>query len=35
MTNVLADAVRGETGSKGGGSQVRLSDVDTWQLAGF
>ena len=25
----------GGTGSKGGGGLVRLSDVDTWKLAGF
>ena len=25
----------GKTGSKGGGGPVRLSDVDTWELAGF
>ena len=28
-------AARGEMGSKGGGGPVRLSDVDTWELAGF
>ena len=28
-TQVLAGAIRGEMGSKGGGSRVRLSDVDT------
>ena len=32
---MLADAARGETGSEGGGGPVRLSDVDTWELAGF
>ena len=32
---MLAGAARGETGSKGGGGPVRLSDVDTWELAGF
>jgi hypothetical protein len=32
---VLAGTARGETGSKGGGFPVRLSDVDTWELAGF
>ena len=31
---VLAGAARGETESKGGGGPVRLSDVDTWELAG-
>ena len=25
----------GKTGSKGGGGPVRLSDVDTWELAVF
>ena len=25
----------GGTGSKGGGGPVRLSNVDTWELAGF
>ena len=25
----------GKTGSKGGGGPVRLSDVGTWELAGF
>ena len=25
----------GKTGSKGGGGPVRLSEVDTWELAGF
>ena len=29
---MLADAARGETGSKGRGGLVRLSDVDTWEL---
>ena len=32
---MLAGAARGVTGSKGGGGLVRLSDVDTWELAGF
>ena len=32
---MLAGAAKGETGSKGGGGPVRLSDVDTWELAGF
>ena len=32
LTKVLAGAARGETGSKGGGGQVRLSNVE---LAGF
>ena len=35
LTKVLAGAARGETGSKGGGGQVRLSDVGTLELAGF
>ena len=32
---MLAGTARGGTGSKGGGGPVRLSDVDTWELAGF
>ena len=32
---MLAGAAREETGSKGGGGPVRLSDVDTWELVGF
>ena len=32
---MLAGVARGETGSEGGGGPVRLSDVDTWELAGF
>ena len=28
-------AAKGETGSKGGGGQVRLLDVDTRELVGF
>ena len=32
---MLAGAARGEMGSNGGGGRVRLSDVDTWELAGF
>ena len=32
---MLTGTTRGETGSKGGGGPVRLSDVDTWKLAGF
>ena len=32
---MLADATRGETGSKGEGVRVRLSDVDTKELTGF
>ena len=32
---MLAGAARGETGSKGGGGPVRLSDVDTRELVGF
>ena len=35
LTKVLAGSARGETGSKGGGGRVRLSDVDTRELAGF
>ena len=35
MTKVLAGAARGEKGSKGGGGQVRLLDVDTGELTGF
>ena len=35
LTKVLAGAARGETGSEGGGGQVRLLDVDTRELAGF
>ena len=35
LTTVLAGATRGEMGSKSGGGRVRLSDVDTWELAGF
>ena len=35
MTTVLAGAARGETGSKGGGGPVKLSDVYTKELAGF
>ena len=35
LTKVLAGAAKGETGNKGAGSRVRLSDVDTWELAGF
>ena len=35
MTSVLAGAARGGTRSKGGGGLVRLSDVDTRELAGF
>ena len=34
-TKVLADAARGEMGSKSRGGRVRLSDVDTGELAGF
>ena len=33
--SIQADAAKGEMGSKGGGDRVRLSDVDTWELAGF
>ena len=32
---MLAGAARGETGSTSGGGQVKLSDVDTWEFAGF
>jgi hypothetical protein len=32
---VLACFARSETGSKGGGGRVRLSNVDTWELAGI
>ena len=32
---MLAGATRGETGNKVGGGPVRLSDVDTRELAGF
>ena len=32
---MLAGATRGEKGSKVGGGRVRLSDVDTRELAGF
>ena len=32
---MIAGAARGEMGSKGGGDRVRLSEVDTWELAGF
>jgi hypothetical protein len=32
---VLAGAARGETGSRGGGGPVMLSDVYTWELAPF
>ena len=32
---MLAGAARGGTGSKGEGGPVRLSDVDTWELAEF
>ena len=32
---MLASTARGETGCKGGGGRVRLSDIDTWELAGF
>ena len=35
LTKVLAGAAREQTGSKGGGGRVRLSDVDTRKLAGF
>ena len=31
----IADAARGETGSKGGGGPVKLSDVYTRELARF
>ena len=32
---MLASVARRETGSKGRGGRVRLSGVDTWELAGF
>ena len=32
---MLASATRGENGSKDGGGPVRLSDIDTWELAGL
>ena len=32
---MLAGTARGGTGSKAGGGPVRLSDVDTKELAGF
>ena len=32
---MLANTARGQTGSKGGGCQVRLSNVDTGELVGF
>ena len=32
---MLGGAARGQTGSKGRGGQVRLTDVDTWELVGF
>ena len=32
---LLAGTARGKKGSKGGGGRVRLSDVDTGELAGF
>ena len=32
---MLAGAAREEMGSKGGGGRMRLSDVDTRELAGF
>jgi hypothetical protein len=35
LTKVLAGAARGKKGSKGGGGRVRLSNVDTEELAGF
>jgi hypothetical protein len=35
LTKVLTGATRGETGSKGEGVRVRLSDVDTKELTGF
>ena len=35
LTKVLACAAKGETRSKGGGGQLRLSDVDTRELAEF
>ena len=35
LTKVLAGAARRGTGSKGGGGRVRISYVDTRELAGF
>ena len=35
LTKVLVGATKGETGSKGGGGRVKLSDVDTRELVGF
>ena len=35
LTKVLASAARREKGSKGGGGRVRLSNVDTRELAGY
>ena len=32
---MLAGAARGETGIKGRGGPVRLSDIDTWELVEF
>ena len=33
-TKVLTGATKGEKGNKGGGSRVRLSNIDTGELAG-
>jgi hypothetical protein len=35
LTKILAGAARDKTRSKCGGGQVGLSDIDTWELAGF
>ena len=35
LTKVLAGAAREEKGSKGGGGQVKLSDVGNWRLSGL
>ena len=35
LTELLAGATRGETGSKGEGGWVRLLNADTCELAGF
>ena len=34
LTPVLAGATKGETGSRGGGGPVKLSDIYTWELVG-
>ena len=35
LTPVVAGADRGEMGSRGGRGPVKLSDVYTWELAGY